>query len=192
MAKAKSTYKRGLTDENELTLKVPAGTGAALRSAMEKLSGGEKARAQLREAAKKAGADQVPLYVMVAPEQLERFKTQAKNAGMSLREYVTNAVEAFSARMSTTNDELGEMLGVANATSDQLRSMVSSQQVRLSTLETRVDALQKRLDRQWGAGQPDRDGPPDPPAPVYEQDSFFEGLNEEADRMLGRDEKKKR
>lgn len=175
----------------------------AIRQAFEKLNGGSKAYNSIRDAVERMGAGpeaqtrfrealvrytsasagaiaeppkQVPLYVMVAPEQLDRFKSLARESGMSLREYVTNAVEAFSAQMSKSDDELGALLTTHNASSDQLRSIVSSQAVRLSTVEKRLDTLQRWVERNFPNW--DRVGPPEPLFPI-DSDSASPDLSDE-------------
>jgi len=193
MAKARDTYRRGLEPgigANRKPKQLGLGRALALGAAKEIDDVPISNTNRMVGAQAGDGTKQVPLYVMVAPEQLERFKARARQAGMSLREYVTNAVEAFSAQMTAKGDELATLLEAGEATDEHLRSMVSSQAVRLSTLEKRVDQLQRWLERNvpdW-----DQPGPPKPPVPLDEAEDLLAAAAADFERLMAPSDRKKR
>jgi hypothetical protein len=97
---------------------------------------------------------QVPLYVMLEPDQKDRYERAAKSAGLSLREYVVQALESFGAQqvLSVVGTEDTSEEGRMNTLAWAMRRL-NEHSLRINTLEKTVEAIQSRVDAagRWGA-----------------------------------------
>lgn len=87
----------------------------------------------------------VPLYVMLDQERMDRYKAAADAAGMNMREYVTNALDAQLAQQSEP-----DLVGGSESDPGWANRRLNAHALRLGTLEKTVEALQRRVDTQWG------------------------------------------
>lgn len=101
------------------------------------------------------------LYVMLTEEQKTRYELAAKAAGVSMREYVVNALDAaFTAQARGLYDLLAHTDVAVHEPhpSDptplqvgMLRSAVNSHQMRINALEKRVELLTKYVELDHGS-----------------------------------------
>lgn len=100
-----------------------------------------------------AGSAGKALYVMVSEEQKARYELAAKYAGMTMRDYVINALETAVAQQSSMTTDIVAGLGLhPNRESNVVAAlqMFVAQGMRLGRVERALEALQKRVDLQWG------------------------------------------
>jgi len=98
------------------------------------------------------------LYVMVDAQALDRYKRLAEIAGMTMKDYVSRALEMYAAgqlleALPATEHAVARDAGLPTDPQWSARRL-NSHALRLGELEKRVDALQRRVDREWG---PDAD-----------------------------------
>lgn len=142
------TKKKKKPDINDLVGK----TLAAAAEAREQER--RDARVRLATAAAQQHAAQLAaLYVNIPREQLDRFKTLAELAGMTLREYVLRALENYAADqalagLSALKDDVPA--NVAGVDPQWPVRRLNAHALRLVALENRVDAIQRRIDLEWG------------------------------------------
>lgn len=94
-----------------------------------------------------------PLYVMLTEDQKSRYEAAAKAVGMSMREYVTMALEAQVAQQSADRSDLMSEVSRLDETMPDagdvaaLRMFVMAQQLRVGTVERELAALRKRVEQ---------------------------------------------
>lgn len=119
---------------------------------------GDRVRSAAPAEGRKASAS---LYVMVEPDQKRRYEAAAEAAGMTLREYVTNALDAYIAEQTLTispeNVSKARAFFEDKSAAAAEASNYQNLALRLGTLEKKFEALQNRVDEQWGPQFPPRE-----------------------------------
>ncbi len=101
------------------------------------------------------------LYVMLAPDQKARYEKAAASAGMSMREYVVNALEAQLALQTidaapSAQSELFPPTAPDAQTIEWMMRRLNAHSLKLGAVEKQLDALQKRVETDLGPQFPPR------------------------------------
>ena len=107
-----------------------------------------------RKSEKAARKDTAPLYVMLAPEQLARFKEAAAASHMTLKDWVSNALDTQVSQQSM--ESIAFATAIVEAVPDPgfgsspdveaIRTYVTQHGIRLAKLEAAVASLRQLLE----------------------------------------------